>query len=86
MAWVYKSNGELYTGETHELMGRTFTGKTRTPSSMPLLFTEDKPAKADGQRYLAMSPDGYLVAKPKKPRHSAAKARKAKFTKDDLNA
>ena len=25
-------------------------------------------------------------AEPKKPRHSAAKARKAKFTKDELNA
>jgi hypothetical protein len=52
------------------LAGRTFTGKTRTPSSMPLVFTEDQPAKAE----------------PKKPRHSAAKARKAKFTKDELNA
>ena len=70
MAWVYKSNGEPYTGETHELMGRTFTGKTRTPSSMPLLFTEDQPAKPAA----------------KKPRHNAAKARKAKFTKDELNA
>jgi hypothetical protein len=30
MPWVLKSNGELYTGETHELVGRTFTGKTRT--------------------------------------------------------
>ena len=70
MAWIYKSNGEPYTGETHELVGRTFTGKTRTASSMPLLFTEGEPAKAE----------------PKKPRHSAAKARKAKFTKDELNA
>jgi len=70
MGWVYKSNGEPYTGETHELVGRTFTGKTRTASSMPLLFSEDKPAEPE----------------PKKPRHSAAKARKAKFTKDELNA
>ena len=70
MAWIYKSSGEPYTGETHELVGRTFTGKTRTSSSMPLLFTEDEPAKAE----------------PKKPRHNAAKARKAKFTKDELNA
>ena len=70
MAWIYKSNGEPYTGETHELVGRTFTGKTRTASSMPLLFTEDEPAKPAA----------------KKPRHSAAKARKAKFTKDELNA
>ena len=66
MAWVYKSNGEPYTGETHELMGRTFTGKTRTSSSMPLLFTEDQPVKAE----------------PKKPRHNAARARAAKFKKD----
>jgi hypothetical protein len=37
---------------------------------MPLLFTEDEPAKPA----------------PKKPRHNAAKARAAKFTKDELNA
>ena len=66
MAWIFKSSGEFYTGETHELMGRTFTGKTRTASSMPLLFSEDEPAKAA----------------PKKPRHSGAKARAAKFTKE----
>jgi hypothetical protein len=70
MAWVFKNSGEPYTGETHELMGRTFTGKTRTASSMPLLFTEDEPAKPA----------------PKKPRYNAAKARAAKFTKDELNA
>tara|TARA_R110001599_G_scaffold254082_1_gene454362 strand:- start:647 stop:859 length:213 start_codon:yes stop_codon:yes gene_type:complete len=70
MAWVFKNSGDFYTGETHELMGRTFTGKTRTAASMPLLFTEDEPAKPE----------------PKKPRHNAAKARAAKFTKDELNA
>ena len=66
MGWVFKNSGEPYTGETHELMGRTFTGKTRTASSMPLLFTEDETAKPE----------------PKKPRYSAAKARAAKFKKD----
>jgi hypothetical protein len=70
MPWKFKNSEEEWSGQTHELAGRTFTGKTRTPSSMPLVFTDDQPAKAE----------------PKKPRHSAAKARKAKFTKDELNA
>lgn len=70
MAWVFKNSGESYTGETHELMGRTFTGKTRTSSSMPLLFIEDEPEP--------------VVFK--KPRHNAAKARAAKFTKGGLDA
>ena len=70
MPWVLKSNGELYTGETHELVGRTFTGKTRTASSMPLLFVEEAPKKVE----------------EKKPRRSAAAIRAAKFKKGDSDA
>tara|TARA_R110002167_G_scaffold313375_1_gene519031 strand:+ start:426 stop:638 length:213 start_codon:yes stop_codon:yes gene_type:complete len=70
MAWVFKSNGEPYTGETHELVGRTFTGKTRTAASMPLLFVEEAPK----------------VVEEKKPRHSAAATRAAKFKKDSPDA
>ena len=70
MAWVFKSNGELYTGETHELVGRTFTGKTRTAASMPLLFVEEAPKKIEET----------------KPRRSAAAIRAAKFKKDDSDA
>lgn len=70
MAWVFKGNGEPYAGETHELVGRTFTGKTRTAASMPLLFVEE----------------ALEVAEEKKPRHSAAAARAAKFKKDGPDA
>jgi hypothetical protein len=66
MAWVFKNGGKLYTGETHELVGRTFTGKTRTSSSVPLLFVEEAPKEVV----------------EKKPRHSAAAVRATKFSKD----
>ena len=36
MAW-YLPSGELYTGETHELAGTTYSGKTRTPHSRRLV-------------------------------------------------
>lgn len=36
MAW-YLPTGELYTGETHELAGMTYSGKTRTPDSRRLV-------------------------------------------------
>jgi hypothetical protein len=36
MAW-YLPTGELYTGETHELAGTTYSGKTRTPDSRRLV-------------------------------------------------
>lgn len=36
MAW-YLPTSELYTGETHELAGTTYSGKTRTPDSRRLV-------------------------------------------------
>jgi len=36
MAW-YLPTGELYTGETHELAGTIYSGKTRTPDSRRLV-------------------------------------------------
>jgi|TARA_B100000212_G_C27358433_1_gene527005 hypothetical protein len=36
MAWYFTS-GELYTGETHELAGTTYSGKTRTSESRRLV-------------------------------------------------
>ena len=36
MAWYFTS-GELYTGETHELAGTTYSGKTRTAESRRLV-------------------------------------------------
>jgi len=47
MAWTFK-NGDAYTGDTHELMGNTYSGKTRTRDSKPLLYVKEapKPKKA----------------------------------------
>ena len=42
MAWTFK-NGDAYTGDTHELMGNTYSGKTRTRDSKPLLWVADAP-------------------------------------------
>lgn len=38
MAWARAISGELYEGETHELAGVTYTGKTRTPLSQRLVW------------------------------------------------
>jgi len=42
MPWFFK-DGTPHSGGTHELVGRTFSGKTRTAASMPLVWTEGKP-------------------------------------------
>jgi len=54
MAWHIKNTGELWAGPTHELIGRTFTGATRTSESMPLIWQEKK-----------INP---ISSKPKQPR------------------
>lgn len=45
MPWTFK-DGTAWDGETHELAGKTFSGRTRTPSSRPLVWTEEKPKPA----------------------------------------
>ncbi len=40
MAWTFK-NGDAYTGDTHELAGMTYSGKTRTRDSKPLLEVKE---------------------------------------------
>ncbi len=45
MGWKVASTGELYDGETHELAGKTWTGKTRTSESRRLEWTNDEPKK-----------------------------------------
>lgn len=40
MAWARAINGEVYDGETHELAGVTYTGKTRTPLSQRLVWID----------------------------------------------
>tara|TARA_B110000503_G_scaffold36909_1_gene60477 strand:- start:1511 stop:1690 length:180 start_codon:yes stop_codon:yes gene_type:complete len=36
MAWYFANSGEHYDGETHELLGKIYSGKTRTPTSRRL--------------------------------------------------
>lgn len=43
MAWVFANTKEEYVGETHELLGKTYSGATRTPESRRLDFIEEKP-------------------------------------------
>jgi len=49
MAWQFK-DGTPYSGDTHTLVGNVYSGRTRTPSSRPLVETVDrvvsKPKKA----------------------------------------
>ena len=40
MGWIIASTGEVYDGETHELAGTTFSGKTRTSESKRLEWAE----------------------------------------------
>jgi hypothetical protein len=45
MGWKFKNTGELYDGETHELAGSTYSGKTRTADSRTLEWTNETPKK-----------------------------------------
>jgi len=40
MPWKFKNSDEEWGGDTHELVGRTFTGATRTSASQPLVWVE----------------------------------------------
>ena len=40
MGWIIANTNEAYDGETHELAGRTFTGKTRTSESRRLEWVD----------------------------------------------
>ena len=40
MGWIIANTGEVYDGETHELAGTTFSGKTRTAESKRLEWVE----------------------------------------------
>ena len=57
MGWVIANTGAPYKGDTHEFLGKTFSGKTRTTESRRLEWAEPKPAS---------------LPKPKQPRAKAA--------------
>jgi hypothetical protein len=43
MPWIFSNDGQPYNGETHELLGKTYSGKTRTAESRRLDWVEEKP-------------------------------------------
>ncbi len=43
MPWIVANTGEAYDGDTHELLGKTCSGKTRTPESKRLDWVEEAP-------------------------------------------
>lgn len=43
--WEYK-DGSRHVGDTHELAGKTYSGKTRTPESKELVKAQPKPKPA----------------------------------------
>ena len=45
MAWYVKSTNELWTGPTHEFQGFTWSGATKTASSMKLVEGPDPKPK-----------------------------------------
>ena len=45
MPWVFKHGTEEWDGPTHELIGHTFTGATRTPMSKPLVWVDEPTVK-----------------------------------------
>jgi len=40
MGWIIANTGKAYDGETHELAGTTFSGKTRTSESKRLEWVD----------------------------------------------
>ena len=55
MPWIIANTKEPYDGETHELLGKTYSGKTRTPESKRL-------------EYVSESPKPVAPSKPKPPK------------------
>ena len=79
MAW-YLTSGELYTGETHELAGTTYSGKTRTPHSRRLVEgPEPTRSRSSKGRLKADDPstpdinEAYSKPRPKKKKAAAPK-------------
>ncbi len=65
MAWKCKHTETIWDGETHELVGRTFTGKTRTAESVPLVWIEDAPKEKIASPSKPKQPKKKQAPKPK---------------------
>ena len=46
MGWVIANTGAPYKGDTHEFLGKTFSGKTRTTESRRIEWVEELPKPA----------------------------------------
>ena len=63
MGWIIANTGEVYDGETHELAGTTYTGKTRTLDSRRLEWVElTVKSKAAPKKKRARNKNGTLKA------------------------
>ena len=71
MGWIIANTGEAYSGETHELAGTTYTGKTRTSESRRLVWVVGRPLSE-------------ILEKPKKK--AAPKKKRARDAKGRLKA
>lgn len=65
MGWKFKNSEEEWAGPTHELVGRTFTGATRTAESQPLVWVEAKPKKPTATSSKPKQPRKKKTPKPK---------------------
>lgn len=63
MAWVFANTKEPYNGETHELLGKTYSGKTRMPESQRLEWVAEAPKPAAPSQLKA--PKKKAASKPK---------------------
>ena len=74
MPWTLKGTGEVYSGEVHDLAGRTYTGKTRTSESRPLEWADEvKPARTSKGKYKADDPSTPKVNESKVAKKSRVK-------------
>jgi hypothetical protein len=65
MPWKDKNSDVIWEGETHELVGRTYTGKTRTSESMPLVWVDEAPKKKTASSSKPKRPKKKPTPKPK---------------------
>lgn len=76
MPWTLRG-GEVWTGEVHELAGRTYSGRTRTYESLPLVWADEvQPARTRKGSYKADDPSTQKVDESKvakRPRKRGAK-------------
>jgi hypothetical protein len=69
--WQFK-DGTPYTGGTHVLAGRVFSGKTRTAASMPLVQVEEESEPQEKPKRVRSSQPKPRKKQPPKPKGATA--------------